>query len=62
VVFRITSDLIELHAITPPRFAKAIGGDPAAAQRFFHSGQLPEQDPEAFLERVKAWIDTMQAA
>jgi hypothetical protein len=59
-VFQKASELIELHEITPPVFARNIGGNITEAQRFFHSGQLPGQDPKCFIERVKAWIKTMQ--
>lgn len=58
-VFQKVSELLERHAVTPPAFAKAVGGDRQEAQRFYHSGQLPEQDPEGFLERVRAWIDAV---
>lgn len=59
-IFRKANDLFEVHAITPPIFHAAIGGERADAQRFFHAGKLPEQDAAGFLERVKAWIRTYE--
>jgi hypothetical protein len=59
-VFETCRQLCDRHAITPPAFHKAIGGDRVAAQEFYVRGKLPKEYPHEFLRKVKIWNASME--
>lgn len=54
---RAVERLVDRLEMTPLAFARALGGNRIAAQRFLQTGAPPDGDSAPFLERVRVWIE-----